>query len=492
MAARLEATWFASRLRGLYEVGEAAAGTPAERILAERVARIAEEALGFSVRLIPVPVTVWRVRSFEVSACGQSLEALPLPPSGPFTDSLDVVRDVVWARFRLDDPDAFLARVWRRWVHRRLVVVVDERLRRVVVPPRPPLPDSVYDAAPGSAAVFLTRRAARLARACGRLVVNLDVVLDASYGYIVEGVEGGEDVVFAAHHDHWLGGALDNLTGVLQAIAAAAWMRDRGVRAGFLSFTAEEFGARPLRGWYWAWGSRFYSETASWGGGAPRLIVVFDTAVGDVVSSGSALAGMCLEAAGGPPYLGRDDIDTDSFWFSSSGVASIAVTSRRLPEVYHSADDTPDRVDPVDALRAVRVVTDHLPLRLEGCVEEYFRHVMLRASRLPLPRTRQEVYRLYRAYQRRGVEAALALQEALSVPLEAVGESRWCLCLEEPPWLDWRPGARECPRLVAYGDRVVDACPPGGYGVAAGRSLQGLLDSMLAERLSAAGDRLSV
>ncbi len=489
----LDAAWLQNTLFRLYNLGEAVAGSQSEKALVEAIASMVEDVLGVSPRLVPVPVTLWSLEHVEVKACGRSVNALVLPPTTSVSMDAKVGSDILVLEFNVEEPDGFLPKLWRT-AGRRLAVLVDRLPRRVVVPPRPPLPDGIYHRVVSPAAIAVDRRGYSLVRGCGRLRVEVEAYLRQSTGYIVEAVEEDAEAVFAAHHDHWLGGASDDLVGVLQALVAGSRLQRRGVKVGFISFTAEEFGASPLRDWYWAWGSRIYSRYLKLLAGFKGVLVVFDTAVSDAVAVGSPIAGLCMEAAGGPPYIGRDDVDTDSFWLSSLGLASLAVVPARLPDYYHSPADTPEKVNAGEAFSIAVRVSDALPrLRLEACVREYFSRVLAKASRLPLPRMRQELYRVYQLSHRQGVEAALAAQAALSVPVEAVDKERWCLCLDEVPRLpsDWLP-RQGCPRLLVYGEKVVDHCTPGVEVIPSESAAWEALDALLAERLSSLFDGLHV
>ena len=486
--------WFEALLRRLHGLGEAPAGSWAEARLAEEIAREAEAAVGVSARLLPIGVSTWEPGDVVFEACGGRVRGVALPPWPGFVlEDLRVGEGLALLQYR-GDPDRLLYEYWRSAVAgAELVVVVLDKPRRLVFQPAPPLPSVPLRGGPP--VVGVEAGVAESLMGCGsRVRVESDAALRRSTGYIVEAVEDGAVTVFTAHHDHWLGGAVDDLAGVIQALAASAEARKLGLRTGFVSFTAEELGDPLLRSWYWAYGSRVYAGSLL-GAKPGRVYVNFDMALGDVYVTGGLAAGRCIAELLGLEYRGGD-VDTDASSLVSAGLHAVTITGfESWLGTYHSGDDAPGLVDAGEALGVARLAAGAAARlagsdRLGSCALEALRGMIAAAAGKPLPRTRSALYRLYRlaATQPRLAAGSAALADAALEPIIVVDAEGWELVKPvEPPT---PPTPRRCPGYGALGNQVVEACIAEGPWQRGYMSWR-VLDELLEERLEDAYDALS-
>ncbi|KSW11333.1 hypothetical protein CF15_00215 [Pyrodictium occultum] len=455
----------------LYILGEAPAGTRAERLLAGEV-RDLLQGVGADARLLPVPVAAWSDEGSLVAGCGFEAEAAAWPgslggeaegeavvlrePDAPLPESLEG-RVLVAELPR--DPDRALA-LYRSAARRGAAAIVfydwlPGRLRRIVVT-EAPLSLGTAGLA-GAPAVHVRREDASRLLGCRRLRVVHGGRMWRSYGYIVEAViEGGADgpeVMITAHHDHWLGGANDNLAGVAGVLALAELLAKRlrgaGGRVRVVSFTAEEFGDPGLPGWYWAYGSRFYVDSLRSMGLLDEVLAALNLDVaaspGVRIHATPLLAGLLLELAGrlglGLDATGYDTTDSDSFSFSMQGIeAATLMGYDEWLEYYHSSLDSPERLNYGVLERGVRLYAEAAAELLRRGWEsfrytDYARSMLERLSSTPV--LAAVLYKLYRAT--RAAEER-RLHRVLARAYRVVNQVLWTAVYGERPdgsfWLD--------------------------------------------------------
>jgi Iap family predicted aminopeptidase len=286
-----------STVSNLAELGEAAAGSTVERKLAGRVKSVFESLPSASAEILPVPLKTWIDRGSSVSICGEEVRALALPPhpgsstgghvafadsaylKGSLKDKIVVLEDPgelgvaasLYARAVESGAAAVIFYSRRKGLLRRFVVGVGWR----IFTENAPVP-----------ALYVDRGAAELLSRCAREVEvrHGGAIIDAT-GYIVEarvdlGQPGGS-LLLAAHHDHWLGGANDNLASVATMVQLARELLSVGRGSVTLvSLTAEEIGGFGEYPQFSSYGSRLYAEYLSKVGAWRDLVIYMDSVAG--------------------------------------------------------------------------------------------------------------------------------------------------------------------------------------------------------------------
>ncbi|MEB2836663.1 MAG: M28 family peptidase, partial [Desulfurococcales archaeon] len=257
----------------------------------------------------------------------------------------------------------------------------------------------------------------------------------------------GRPWLLGAHWDRWPGGFQDDTLGVAQAIAAAVALARRGLEARVLVFPSEEHGAPGYAGWYWAWGSRFYSRQLAQAGlgGEYAGYINFDMAGSTpLVASGSPAL---LGALGPGGWRARpwECPECDSMQLAMlAGIPTLSIHTLWTPKaerVYHTSLDTPGAAEPGAARLAVRLAVEAAlrgpQWRLMDCmVEGLLGHGPLEARRLAVL--------ILQAARRAGWEALHPpLARAALRPID-YGSRRWG---HGPLEAHWFPEASLLPRL---------------------------------------------
>lgn len=363
----------------LYDGREHVAGGKGEVREAERIRGIIEEELGVEAELLSTPVSSWRLKSVSVE---------PKPAFtavAPYVESWDVEAPVhhiegdpsdyrAWRRFpegRIavaippGNPDDLKYAALHAWEAGAVGLIVGSPVERKIVSTGAwgysytsgaptPIPVVVVD-------VDSARRIAWEGRA--RLSVEAETV--DSTGYTIRARIGGRGLVaVGSHYDRWYGGFQDNMLGIAQSILAAEALSSRGYGVELLSFTAEEHGAPGYAGWYWAWGSRWYTRQLVEAGLTGEYLVYINYDIAGsrplVVSGSPQYAGRVHEHLGtlGVPALKRmvECPECDSMSFASAGIPTISIHSlwnEKVRGFYHTPMDTPENADYQAAAAAV-------------------------------------------------------------------------------------------------------------------------------------------
>ena len=353
------------------------AGTRAEREVVDAISGLVEDVLGVRPRRIPVPLTAWRLREGGVEPLSGWLRVQPYSLSADVEGRAEYVpgdpsEPASWASYKGSqvavaeeppNPDELKAAALLAWEHgAKALVLACKRPRTIVATgvwgypywagSPPPIPVLCVDHATASSI---------LREGWARVWVEADTV--ESQGVTLEADLGGGGplVVVGAHHDKWEGGFLDDALGVAQSIAAASELERRGLRVRLVLFTAEEQGAPGFAGWYWAWGSRLYfmelrraslsSEIAAY--------VNFDLAAGDLVVSGAPQLLGLLGEGGGFRVRCCECPECDSFqaamWTGIPTLSLHSLWSDDVRAIYHTPEDSPEKVDWPTAWKAVEV-----------------------------------------------------------------------------------------------------------------------------------------
>jgi Iap family predicted aminopeptidase len=351
------------------DVGEAPAGSMAERRLVRKLAELIESYLGVRANLTPLPVVEWRDEGSYIRGCEVEFPVLALPqtpratvegrvqffPRAEQLEEADHVAEivVVEAPRDFDEIQSLYLEAFEKgakavvfydpWPHRYRRFVVTGRWEYTFAPSPAPIP-----------AVYAKRDNAYKLRECSYIVVEHRGTLVESTGYIVEALvdTGGDDeLLVTAHHDHWLRGVNDNLAGVALALAIAKHLsrvQPAKLSIRFISFTAEEFGDPTLPAWYWAYGSRAYATSLSAAGRLDNVIAVFNldiasTQAPKVYATGYEVWGLIepLAAQLQLSFSGFDHSYSDGYSFSKLGVTTVTLMDLEgLSPVYHSDMDT--------------------------------------------------------------------------------------------------------------------------------------------------------
>lgn len=353
------------------------AGSRAELEVVDAVSGLVEDVLGVRPRRIPVPVESWIVKgggveplegwvrvqpySLEADVEGRA-EYVPGDPSEPSSWASYSGSPVAVAE-EPENPDEAKAAALLAWERGAKALVLSCSRPRTIVSTGvwgypywagapPPIPVVCTDA--GTASRILRE---------GRARVWVDARTVESEGVTLEADLGGSGglVVLGAHHDKWEGGFADNALGVAQAVAAAEELARRGARVRVTVFTAEEQGAPGFAGWYWAWGSRLYFRELDKAGVSVDVAayINFDLAAWSLVVSGSPQLVGALESLGRFKVRCCECPECDSFqaavWAGIPTVSIHSLWSESVREIYHTPDDSPERVEWAEAWRAVEL-----------------------------------------------------------------------------------------------------------------------------------------
>ncbi|MET1128688.1 MAG: M28 family peptidase [Thermoproteota archaeon] len=354
-----------SMVSNLAELGEAAAGSTAERKLAGKVKSVFEGLPSVSAEILPVPLKTWIDRGSSISVCGEEVRALALPPhpgssaGGPvaFADSEYLKGSLEDKIAVLEDPGELdvAASLYAKAVESGAAAVIFHSrrkgvLRRFVVgagwrtfTENAPIP-----------ALYIDGKAAELLSRCGREVEvrHGGAIVDAT-GYIVEahvdlGQPGGS-LLLAAHHDHWLGGANDNLA----SVAAMAQLARELLRVGrgsvtLVSLTAEEIGGFWEYPQFSSYGSRLYAEYLSKVGAWRDLVIYMDSVAGKGLRVyAPALSRLSSNSLGGKEQVVFSTLAPAPLKnFVEKGFPAVMVSSFPT-DMYarHSTLDTPQRLN---------------------------------------------------------------------------------------------------------------------------------------------------
>ncbi len=398
-----------SLVERFYSLGEAQAGSESEHSLAEELARLLEQ-VGVPARLLKPSVAYWRDEGGYVEAGARVYQGVSLPQvaggcaEGRLVEAKDVDLEEVSKAAREgdivlveepEDPDelstAYMSAlevgasglvVYSRYPRRLRRIVVTGRWDYSFRMPAPALIPAVYLRREDG--LELRRYVGYTVRVCANSRIG------PGTGYIVEGQLGCETcsylVLITAHHDHWLGGANDNLAGAAGLVLLAARLKSRvrgDVCVRFVCFTAEELGDPLLPSWYWCYGSRWYARQLRYAGQLDSVIAVLNMDVAatpgtvEVHATGYELQKL-LEELASSTGLGRivvrgfDSCYTDSFSFSALGVPSAsAISLDPWVEYYHTDLDTPEKLDYNTLTSVVELYTKAVEVLVEKKLRAY-------------------------------------------------------------------------------------------------------------------------
>ncbi len=378
-----EPLFYKELLLDLYGLGEAPAGSKAERAIVDRLLGFLRDQ-GFNAWIEPVPVVAsWSDEGSWVEACGRRFQATAWPQSlggaveARAITAKPILSPAYWSKLSVEDrivvvevpedPDDATT-IYMHVVENggRGVVFYDkwgEYRRRIVVTGS--WSYSFYASSPAPIPVVHLRRSDGLwlASNCSsrEVAIHSGARLEWKSGAIVVSATGdprGGEVWVTAHHDHWLGGANDNLAGVVAALSLYVALAPSAEKRAlvFASFTAEEFGCPTLSSWYWSCGSRYLVEELSKTSRLDNIIAVvnFDLPASPrigVHASGFELHPLVLKAirengVEGFASLSLDSSYTDSFSFSSHGVPALSFMDiDSYIEYYHTDYDRPEQLD---------------------------------------------------------------------------------------------------------------------------------------------------
>ncbi len=184
-----------------------------------------------------------------------------------------------------------------------------------------------------------------------------------SQGYVLDITTGDRQprVAVITHHDRWLTGFRDNGIGVLTILKLAEFLEKSSLPARLISFTAEEFGDPAERSFYWAYGSRVYSENMLDNSNLDLAIVV-DTAYREPLSVDS-VGILGLERSLRIVKTSESEIGigyTDAVSMVDCGIPSIVLHNlNAIKPVYHTDADTyPGRSVEAVIVKLVRAIAN--------------------------------------------------------------------------------------------------------------------------------------
>ncbi len=367
-------------LSDLFSIGEVVPASRAERKIVDIILGYLRDR-GFQAWIEPVPATLyWYDKASFVEACGRKLAAVTWPQTLGGDEDADIVQaepilakdywsiqpvedKIVVVELPKDPDDATTIYMHLAERGARGVIFYDRwegRLRRIVVTGSWDYNFSKPAIAPIPALHVRREDGLWLVRNCTRARIYSEVVIRWSVGSIVmsmsgDGKEG--EIWVTAHHDHWLGGANDNLAGVVAAIEVYTGLAGKAGNKAlvFASFTAEEYGCPNMPGWYWACGSRYLANQLKETGRLENIILLvnFDLPASphlQVHASGYEAHPLIKRVADeqriGIGEILLDSSYTDSYSFSSHGVTSITIMDiDSYIEYYHTDIDTPITVN---------------------------------------------------------------------------------------------------------------------------------------------------
>lgn len=434
----------------------------------KRVEGLIEEAarglLG-EVRRFHMPTLAWRLREAACEPCGEAVVA-------PYVEEFDVEG---WVEALPGDPSNPAA--WRGYrglpivlaeepqnpddLVRAVLLAAEEGAEALLLCPRgaprvivttgswgysfnvgAPTPIAVAYVDPHSCATL--KRAGR-----ARLYIDARTVETVTWGLQARLPGRGRPWLFGAHWDRWPGGFQDDTLGVAQAIAAAVNAASRGLEAHVLVFPSEEHGSPGYAGWYWSWGSRFYSIQLKRSGLAGEYAgyINFDVAGSTpLIVSGSPQLLASLPP-GGWKARPWECPECDSMQLAvHAGLPTLSIHTLWTPRaeaIYHTRLDTPERAEPGAARAAVNLA---VRAALAGprweCMEAMVTGLL---GRGPL-RARRLAALILQASKRVGWETLYPVlaREALR-PID-YGSRRWS---SGPLEAYWFPEASLLPRLLS-------------------------------------------
>ena len=378
-----------NELRLLVSLGEVVSGSSIERRLVD-VIRSMFSNMDLEVKVMEVPVDLWRDLEAMISIGGAEFKAITIPPTlsagvdgrivyveEPLNPKWPNVSDSIVLCELPPDPDELKTVYLRAYeLGAQAIIVYDNtpgRFRRVVVSsvwdfrkvpcPPPPIPCIHIKREDGLKVLdFVRSGVSRVS------LISKSYIIEST-GYSVEAMIPGsrEDYIIACgHHDHWLTGASDNLIS-LYLLHEVGW-RLKNMRVThsikLVSFTAEEFGAPGFQAWYWAYGSRFYVENLRRNNRLNDVIAVVNvdafTSYPLILAGTPEIRGLISNIANSLKVKYELELAhpyCDSYSFSLFGIPAITIHSLpRILSYYHSDADNIDMVNWRAVMDTVEIV----------------------------------------------------------------------------------------------------------------------------------------
>ncbi len=183
-----------------------------------------------------------------------------------------------------------------------------------------------------------------------RILIKAETVRTS--GIILEAESGWDRgrPIFGAHYDRWFRGFQDNSLGIAQAFLAWRESLKEIGGAKLLIFSAEEHGSPGYAGWYWAWGSRWYSRQLEKLDLVESLgpYVNFDASGTEPLKISGSPQLLCNIPKNGWMERCCECPECDSFSFASVGLETLSfhsLWSERLREIYHTPLDNEDNIN---------------------------------------------------------------------------------------------------------------------------------------------------
>lgn len=337
------------------------AGSVAERSL---VKSLSERliARGLSVNVTPLEVLEWN----EIECLINDASCTAQPPIGSADVSGVIGKDIALSS-TTRDPD----NVWvTYWLSAKrdfsAVVFYDEypfvKRRRIVVNEIPSYSHGTKMVAKRPA-VHIPLRALPALRKKQHANISVKTVMRSSQGYVIDAVTGNGEprVAIVTHHDRWLTGFRDNSIGVLILLKLAELLTKMRVSARLISFTAEEFGDPAESSFYWAYGSRAYSER-SIDSSSLDLAIVVDTVHAE--PAGVDYVGVRgLESGLNGVKTFKSEVGigyTDAVSMVNRGIPTVVLHNlSSIKPVYHTDADTyPGRSAEAVIIKIARAITN--------------------------------------------------------------------------------------------------------------------------------------
>jgi Iap family predicted aminopeptidase len=172
----------------------------------------------------------------------------------------------------------------------------------------------------------------------------------------IPGDEHSEQILVTAHHDHWLGGASDNLVSVaIMLEIARVFPQNTQKTVKFISFGAEEAGGLGYEPWYWINGSRAFVKRHENEMNNTMLIINMDgIGIGEKIVasvSGTDLKQFILTVLSDINLKTGIDFKlpwtgSDHYPFLLKGIHVISLYSvNEYDKYYHSNQDSPDKMN---------------------------------------------------------------------------------------------------------------------------------------------------
>ena len=386
---------------------------------AERLRGIVEDYLGGHVRFIEIPVYSWVNKYLKIDGVEGGYSVAPYilsaevddaklfeikeDPSSPDAWVKHGVREGVAVIREPEDPDDLKASaLLAAEAGFSGILVFSDKLRKIVTTGTWNYSFNV--GAPTPIPVIYVEKP-RITR--DRVSLYVESEVKASKGYILEWDSSGSDnvILIGAHYDRWFSGFQDNILGVIQAMVLAKRLSELSKRVKLVLFTAEEYGAPGYAGWYWSWGSRFYSQQIyrSRIEDSINLYVNFDVAGNrNLMVSGTRSYIYTIK-----DYINErccECPECDSMQLAMIGVPTLSfhsLWSQETLNIYHTREDTPENADLRYAAKAVEIAYKAI---LNTPQWEYVGYELTRLSReLPLE-GRRLIYKLASIASRVGWE----------------------------------------------------------------------------------------